>query len=75
MSETTKQTFKVDGMTCGGCAATVKRVVGMLPGVRGVDVSLQSGSAEVEYDPAKTPPQKIVAAISDAGFDAQLPGR
>jgi copper chaperone len=72
---TTKETFRVGGMTCGGCVATVKRVVGMVPGVRGVDVSLQAGSAEVEYDPAKTQPQAIVAAITGAGFEAQLPSR
>ena len=73
MSDTVRQQFKVGGMTCGGCASTVKRVVSMLPGVQSVDVSLQQGTADIEYDATKTPPERIVGAISDAGFEAALP--
>jgi copper chaperone len=70
MAEVVKRSFKVDGMTCMGCVGTVKRVVSAVPGVQRVDVSLDRGAAEVEFDPAATGAERIVAAISNAGFDA-----
>ena len=39
--ETTQ--LKVGGMTCGGCANSVKKVVSALPGVSAVDVDWQAG--------------------------------
>lgn len=43
-----KQTFTIEGMTCGGCAATVKKAIAAIPGVESVEVDYQSGRAEVE---------------------------
>jgi copper chaperone len=63
-------TIKVDGMTCGGCAASVKRVVQAVAGVQSVHVSLDKGEAVVTYDSAKALPAAFKAAITDAGFDA-----
>ena len=42
----------VQGMTCGGCVASVTRVVKALPGVANVDVTLDPGRATVTYDAA-----------------------
>lgn len=42
-----RQTFSIQGMTCGGCAATVRRAIASLPGVEDVEVDHQSGRAEV----------------------------
>ncbi|CAG0995773.1 Copper-exporting P-type ATPase [Burkholderiales bacterium] len=66
-----RQKFAVQGMTCGGCTSSVTRVLKALPGVSEATVSLTPGGAEVEYDPDQVSAEKIVAAISRAGFEAQ----
>ena len=63
-------TMKVKGMTCGGCVASVERVLKTLDGVGKVDVSLQRGEATVEYAPERVAESQLRAAIEDAGFDA-----
>ena len=64
-------TMKVKGMTCGGCVASVERVLRGLQGVEHVDVSLQRGEATVQYEPGRVDEAKLRAAIEDAGFDAE----
>ena len=59
----------VKGMTCMGCVASVKRVLGGINGVANADVSLEKAQAEVTYDPGKANLQAIKAAITDAGYD------
>lgn len=63
-------TLKVKGMTCSGCATSVKRVLQQIDGVSRVDVALQAGQATVEYDPALADPARFEAAIRDAGYEA-----
>ena len=46
-------TMNVKGMTCGGCVASVTRVLKAVPGVADVAVTLQPGAATVTYDPAQ----------------------
>jgi copper chaperone len=62
-------TIKISGMTCGGCVASVQRVVKGVPGVETVDVSLARGEAVVRYDSARTTPTTLTAAIVAAGFE------
>ena len=61
--------LKVQGMTCGGCVASVERVLKALDGVGNVDVSLERGEAAVEYDGARVTAEDLTAAIEDAGYD------
>jgi len=61
--------LKVAGMTCGGCVASVTRVLKAVPGVTDVAVQLTPGRAEVTYDPARTAPAQLKAAIEDAGYE------
>jgi copper chaperone len=63
-------TIKVDGMTCGGCTASVTRVLSELPGVATAEVTLDPGQAMVAFDPAKLTREALCAAIDDAGFEA-----
>lgn len=63
-------TIKVKGMTCGGCVASVERVLRELEGVGKVAVSLENGEASVEFDRARVKPEALRAAIEDAGYDA-----
>jgi copper chaperone len=62
-------TIKVEGMTCGGCVASVTRVLKAIPGVDDVAVTLDPGAAKVAYDPARTGMAALRAAIEGAGFD------
>lgn len=65
-----EQSFRVEGMTCGGCVRSVTRAVQQLAGVESVDVSLADKRATVRYDDARVTPAAIVGAITDAGFEA-----
>ena len=62
-------TMNVKGMTCGGCVASVTRVLKAMPGVSDVAVSLTPGTAKVTYDPAKTAAPALRTAVEDAGYD------
>jgi copper chaperone len=62
-------TMNVKGMTCGGCVASVTRVLKAVPGVDNVNVTLNPGAATVTYDPARTDRAKLRGAVVDAGYD------
>ena len=61
-------TLKVEGMTCGGCVASVTRVLKATPGVADAVVRLEAGSATVTFDPARTSVPALKSAIEDAGY-------
>ena len=65
------ETFKVVGMTCGHCVASVTSEVSKLGGVTKVDVDLASGSVTVE---SNLPIDKaaIASAVDEAGFALAL---
>jgi copper chaperone len=63
-------TIKVTGMTCQGCVRSVTRVLQAVPGVKTVDVSLERGEAQLQFDPARADAPAFRKAIEDAGFQA-----
>ena len=62
--------IKIGGMSCQGCVKNVTGVLQALPGVAGVEVSLDAGQARVAYDAQQVDVARLRAAIEDAGFDA-----
>jgi len=62
-------TLKIDGMSCGHCVARVEKALSKLEGVHVNRVDV--GSAELDYDPARTPFARIREALDDAGYMAQ----
>ena len=62
-------TIKIEGMTCNGCVANVRKVLQALPGVTQVTVTLQDGQATIEHEPTKAPLAVLRKAIEDAGYD------
>src|SRR5436190_4636769 len=60
-------------MTCAACQATVRRALTKAPGVSKAAVNLMTNEATVDYDPAATDPQALVAAINDTGYVSHLP--
>ena len=62
-------TLKIEGMTCGGCVASVERVLKALDGVDRVEVSLADARATVAYDRERVSEKDLKAAVEDAGYD------
>ncbi len=65
-------TLAVGGMNCNSCANNVTRILQGVPGVESAEVSLETSSATVRFDPAITQPDILAAAVEDGGFDASL---
>ena len=59
--------FKVEDMTCGGCATSIKRAVSRVPGVSKVEANPSSKDVVVNAS-AEVSPETIVAAIQAAGY-------
>jgi copper chaperone len=64
--------LKVNGMSCGGCAANVEKALKGVSGVNKASVDLKGKKATVEYDPAQTDGSALVQAVKQAGYDAAL---
>ena len=62
----------VSGMTCAACQSHVQRALESEPGVIDASVNLMMNSADVSYDPAVVTPDRLVAAIVDSGYGAEL---
>lgn len=59
--------FDVKGMTCDNCVHHVTEAAKRVPGVKNVQVSLQSNTATVEGDFDQ---RKIIEAIEEEGYEA-----
>ena len=66
-------TLPVVGMTCAACQHHVEEALRTTAGVADVRVDLMAHRARVVFDPAIAPPEKLIAAIRQAGYDAVLP--
>ena len=70
---TERATIPVTGMTCAACSARIQRTLERSPGVASANVNLMTNSATVEFDPAVSSLDALVAAIRDTGYGAELP--
>jgi copper chaperone CopZ len=69
-------TLTIEGMTCAGCAASVKLAAKRIEGVGDAVIDLDEGTAVVTYDPGKTTPETIARAITEeTGFKASVSPR
>lgn len=64
--ETKASVIKVDGMTCGGCARSVERVLKAVEGVREARVDLEAHEAHVDHEGASLSAMR--EAILGAGY-------
>jgi copper chaperone CopZ len=65
----------VEGLTCVTCEIAVRHRLRRIDGVKAMQVSAATKTATVDYDPAKTSPQQLVAAINSTGYQASLPNK
>ncbi|WP_305041253.1 cation transporter [Geoalkalibacter sp.] len=64
--------LKVDNLTCGACVGRVRTAAGALDGVASVEVDVATGSSRVAFDPTRVDGGRIAAAVTAAGYPAQL---
>ena len=63
-----KETFKIEGMSCAACAKAIERVTSRLDGVELSSVNFATESLTIEYDELKVTFEQINAAVEKAGF-------
>lgn len=68
---TEKIQLKVEGMSCGNCVNSIQTNVGLMDGVKEVDVHLAAGIVDVTFDDAKTKITDISETIESLGFDVK----
>jgi Cu+-exporting ATPase len=64
--------FSIRGMTCSSCVSRIMRSVGKVPGVAKVSVDLRHETATVRREPALASNVEIAAAVSHAGYTADI---
>src|SRR5215211_2954739 len=62
----------VTGMTCASCVRRVERTLSKKEGVTDASVNFATERASVAYDPSATSLDKLVGAIRDAGYGADV---
>ncbi|MEO6084678.1 MAG: copper ion binding protein [Umezawaea sp.] len=63
-----ESTYTVQGMTCEHCVKSVTEEVGLIEGVRNVDVDLPTGKVTVTSDSPITD-DAVRAAVTEAGYE------
>ena len=66
-----KITLSIAGMSCQGCANTVKGALAGVEGVRRADVSLHHEQARLVLEDAGSV-DDLVSAVQQAGYEASL---
>lgn len=64
----TKTTLKISGMSCAHCVMRVSKALKSMPGVTDAQVDLQKAEAQVSYDETRVGVEKLVEAVSEAGY-------
>lgn len=64
-------TLAVSGMTCVTCPITVKKALTRVAGVVSAEVSLETATAVVTFDPTRTDISALASASTNAGFPAK----
>lgn len=68
--------LRVDGMHCKSCVLNIEENIGQQPGVQSIQVSLENGTAQVQYDPSRISPgtlQRAIEALPPGNFKVSLP--
>jgi copper chaperone len=58
--------IRIEGMTCGGCVASVRKALTAADQSAQAEIDLASGTARIE---TALPRERVVAAIEAAGYD------
>ncbi len=72
MSKTESVTWKVGGMDCGSCAATIRTALEKLPGVSDIKVSVTKETLSLMLAEGSTTPEVIELRVKRLGFEPAL---
>ncbi|XP_006354252.1 probable copper-transporting ATPase HMA5 [Solanum tuberosum] len=64
--------IRIKGMACTSCSESVERALSMIDGVKKAVVGLSLEEAKVHFDPNVTSTSRIIEAVEDAGFGADI---
>jgi copper chaperone len=64
--------LRIAGMTCGHCQMKVEKALRAVEGTFGAAVFLDQGEAEVEFDGARTTPDRYLDAVRQVGYQASV---
>jgi copper chaperone len=73
----TESTFRIDGMTCGGCEKSVVRAISSMNEVVHVDIDRSQNKAVVRWaselnaDAERLAQEKLCACVEAAGFECR----
>ena len=62
---------KVEDMSCGHCVAAIKGKVERVPGVTGMEASLETKVVTVEFE-GDVDQGAVITAVQDAGYTPEL---
>jgi len=63
--------FRIEGMTCGGCAARVEKALASVPGVSEARVNFSAETASVDVVDGGPNGAELVRAVRSAGYEAE----
>lgn len=64
--------LNIPGMTCHSCEQLITSEIEELPGIQAVSISQPKGKGEVTLDDAQVSPDKVIAAVKSAGYEATI---
>ena len=67
-----KVKFDIQGMTCSSCSSHIEKAVNKLSGIQNANVNLLSNNMIVEYDENILDDTKIIQAVENAGYRANI---
>jgi DNA replication protein DnaC len=67
--------FKIGGMACSFCVASITKALGRMQGVRDVSVNLTHEEALVEYEPGRIAPEALARTLLDLGYTVRDAGK
>lgn len=65
-------TLTVENMTCASCPFIVKESLLAVPGVKTVEITLETNSATVVFEDAETNNDALTNATTNAGYPSQV---
>jgi Cu+-exporting ATPase len=64
--------FRITGLSCAACVASVESILLSLDGITSASVALTTSLGKVSYNPSVINKNTIISAIIDAGFEAEF---
>lgn len=65
-------TLDIPGMSCRFCPITIRKALRKVPGVIRAEASLDTKTATITFDPAKTGVEALIEATTNAGYPSTL---